>query len=256
MNKSISIFALSLIFLSISNLVYADDHQPVGPAAVEMLACSFNDGKTVSDLNKVVKDWDKWADRKGLNYSAWSMAPFAVSQGMLTFDYIWFGFSPNFETYGNTMENWIQEGEQTIGLKFNEVAKCSPRSLFAVVPARQVDWDQDTTKNNPFQLANCKFRDGKSMADLMKAAGEFNKYIETTGADPLIAIFVPDAGNELDADWDIKVGAGWSNYEEMGKARQAGYQPGNTALQDTWGSVLDCDSPRVYTTNLLRDGDE
>ena len=184
------------------------------------------------------------------------MTPFAVSQGMLSFDYIWFGFSPSFETYGNTMENWVQEGEQTIGPKFNEVATCGPRSIFAVLPARQVDWDQDTTKNNPFQLANCKFRDGKNMADLMKAAGDFNKYIETTGADPLIAIFVPDAGNELDADWDIKVGAGWSNYEEMGKARQAGYQPGNTALQDTWGSVVDCDSPRIYTTNLLRNGDE
>ena len=92
---------------------------------------------------------------------------------MLSFDYIWFGFSPNFETYGNTMENWVQDGEQTIGLKFNEVATCSPRSIFAVLPARQVDWDQDTTKSNPFQLANCKFRDGKNMADLMKAAGEF-----------------------------------------------------------------------------------
>ena len=94
------------------------------------------------------------------------------------------------------------------------------------------------------------------MADLMKAAGKFNEYIETTGADPFIAIMIPDAGNELDVDWDIKVGAGWSNYKEMGKARQAGYQQGNTALQDTWGKVLDCDSPRVYTANQLRNGDE
>ena len=38
MNKSISIFALSLIFLLTTNLTYADDHQPVGPAVVEMLA--------------------------------------------------------------------------------------------------------------------------------------------------------------------------------------------------------------------------
>ena len=249
----ITLFSMTLI--SVSNDVYSDDHS-AGPAAVEMLACSFNDGKSINDLNKVVKDWDKWADRKDLNYSAWSMTPFAVSQGMLSFDYIWFGFSPNFETYGNTMENWVQDGEQTIGLKFNEVASCSPRSLFAVIPARQVYWDQDTTKNNPFQLSNCKFRDGQNMADLMKAAGEFNEYIETTGADPFIAIMIPDAGNELDVDWDIKVGAGWSNYKEMGKARQAGYQQGNTALQDTWGKVLDCDSPRVYTANQLRNGDE
>ena len=31
------------------------------------------------------------------------------------------------------MENWVQEGEQT-GPKFNEVAACSPRSIFAVLP--------------------------------------------------------------------------------------------------------------------------
>ena len=43
MNKSIFTFVLSLIFLSTTNLAYADDHQPVGPAAVEMLACNFND---------------------------------------------------------------------------------------------------------------------------------------------------------------------------------------------------------------------
>ena len=110
MNKSIFTFALSLIFLSTTNVAYADDHQPVGPAAVEMLACNFNDGKTVSDLNKVVKDWDKWADRKGHKYSALSMTPFAVSQTMLSFDYIWFGFSPNFETWGKDIEGWIQEG--------------------------------------------------------------------------------------------------------------------------------------------------
>ena len=144
----------SFALLSASSIVYADD-QPVGPAVVEMLACSFNDGKSANDLNKVVKDWDKWADRKGLNYSAWSMTPFAVSQGMLSFDYIWFGFSSNFETYGNTMENWIQEGEQTIGIKFNEVATCSPRSIFAALPVRQVDWDQDTTKNNPWSNCSC-----------------------------------------------------------------------------------------------------
>ena len=49
MNKSISIFTLSLIFLLTTNLTYADDHQPVGPAVVEMLACSFNDGKSAND---------------------------------------------------------------------------------------------------------------------------------------------------------------------------------------------------------------
>ena len=79
----ITIFSMTLI--SFSNDVYSDDHS-VGPAAVEMLACSFNDGKSANDLNKVVKDWNKWADRKDLNYSAWSMTPFAVSQGMLSFD--------------------------------------------------------------------------------------------------------------------------------------------------------------------------
>ena len=37
MNKSISIFVLSLIFLLTTNLTYADDHQPVGPAVAECL---------------------------------------------------------------------------------------------------------------------------------------------------------------------------------------------------------------------------
>ena len=83
---------------------------------------------------------------------------------------------------------------------------------------------------------------------------QFNKYIDQIDADPLIAVFIPDAGNELNPIWDIKVGAGWSNFIEMGKARNSGYKTGNSNLQDTWGSVVDCDTPRVYTSNQVRAG--
>ena len=246
---------LSLITISFTNNnAFADDHSNQGPGAVEMLACSYNEGKTVSDLNSVVKSWNKWADKKGQTYSAWTLSPFAVNNEFPEIDYIWFGLAPDFEEWGSSLEQWVQEGENSHGVKFAEVSSCSPRSLYAIIPVRQTNWDQKEIKNNPFQLSNCKFKEGKTMSDLMKAASEFNKYIDEVDADPLIAIFIPDAGNELNPIWDIKVGAGWSNFIEMGKARNSGYQTGNSSLQKTWGSVVDCDSPRVYTTNQVRMG--
>jgi hypothetical protein len=75
------------------------------------------------------------------------------------------------------------------------------------------------------------------------------KKVEGPEKEALMDKVQADQQKEMDAD-HLKF------YEEMGKAKQAGYQTGNTVLQDTWGSVLDCDSPRIYTTNLLRNGDE
>ena len=122
------------------------------------------------------------------------------------------------------MENWVQEGEQTIGMKNgNEVATCSPDLYLPY-------YQQDKLIGIKIKIkiilsnANCKFRDGKNMADLLPSTREIliNSLKQQALTLLLLYLFLMLVMNWIRLGF--KVGAGWSNYEEMVKARQAGYQ--------------------------------
>ena len=54
----------------ISAAIAQDDDDSASP--LEIYTCSYADGKGAADLDKVVANWNKWADDQGVtDYSAW-----------------------------------------------------------------------------------------------------------------------------------------------------------------------------------------
>jgi len=70
---SITLVTGVFVFLGGLNTAIAQDDDD-SAAAVEAYTCSYADGKSEADLDKVVAKWNKWADGQGMaDYSAWTM---------------------------------------------------------------------------------------------------------------------------------------------------------------------------------------
>ena len=66
------ILILALPALTLSSIVFAEGNSRTF-APVEIYSCNYNEGKTASDLNKVVAKWNKFMDKnKAAPYSAWT----------------------------------------------------------------------------------------------------------------------------------------------------------------------------------------
>ena len=100
MKKIIWITTLILSTFSIS--VNADNHR----GAMEFFACSFNEGKDMSDMMKVTEEWQRFADKNfSETYQAGIMSPYLASTGDFPMDFIWVGFSKDQENLGESQMN-------------------------------------------------------------------------------------------------------------------------------------------------------
>ena len=254
MKKYLYSVLFSFALISFSNSVHADDHMQSGPGAIEILSCKYNEGKSSKDLAKVVKEWNKWQDKQDGDYQSWTMEPYAFdpSQYPLDVDFFWFGLSSNWKNFGKDMQAWLDEGISTHGENFDSVAPCSSRALFSAIPIRNFDFEVKKGQSNPFQISNCKIKEGKSFQDLLKVASEFNKVLDGNGDNAGIIAMIPDAGNPANPDWDFKLGVGWSDYNNFGNSRSNWYSGTSEEAAKTYGAVVDCDSPRIYSTTQQR----
>ena len=150
------------------------------------------------------------------------------------------------------MQAGLDEGISTHGENFDSVAPCSSRALFSAIPIRNFDFEVKKGQSNPFQISNCKIKEGKSFQDLLKVASEFNKVLDGNGDNAGIIAMIPDAGNPANPDWDFKLGVGWSDYNNFGNSRSNWYSGTSEEAAKTYGSVVDCDSPRIYSTTQQR----
>ena len=90
--------------LSLSALTQAQGEMPT-LGSVEGWGCNMNDGQSMSDLMKVVDDWNEWSDDQGIStYTAWVLNPIFNANADFVGDSIWFGYSPNFTEMGKALQ--------------------------------------------------------------------------------------------------------------------------------------------------------
>ncbi len=127
--KSIAvIFASSLAFCA-SSTAFADE-------VLEEFVCTFNDGKTMDDLMKVVDQWKEVMEdiKSGKDYQAWILTPIA-SDHMTSV--IWMGQIPDMEAFGKLEAEYsVSEGGQVMDVKFDEVVTCHSRSIWRMEKVR------------------------------------------------------------------------------------------------------------------------
>ena len=89
----------------------------------EIFTCNYNKGKGRSDLDKVVKQWNSWADKTdSAPYNAWLLTPVFFGPE-ITFDVAWLGAWPTYEDMGINLQNWQQKGAK-VSQEFDKVISC------------------------------------------------------------------------------------------------------------------------------------
>ena len=100
-----------MLFLSAISSLYADDHIEFG--AMEGLQCNFADGKDMSDVMKVISDWNDFGDDNfTAPYSAWIFTPVYRTNSDFDFDFMFLGFTSSMQEMGRVQDNWQAGGSK------------------------------------------------------------------------------------------------------------------------------------------------
>ena len=248
---------LPLTLLTVSSISLAQEQANVTP--MEFYAnCEFQPGKTKADLYDVIEKWNKFNDdSKEKSYTAFLLTPIAASNIDFENTLIWMGIWDNFEGMGNSLENYYANGSE-IAESFNSVWKCNSHSFAASLltyEENRKDNYAGPRTSEIFSFSDCSINDGVTYADLLKADAKYSAFLKKLEKeDPVFRIF-PTAGLPQDSDFDFKMMDINSSWSQRGKETQTFVDNGGPLKQlETYGSMVSCDSPRVYQMERIRLG--
>jgi hypothetical protein len=245
----ISTFFASVIVLAGSGTVSAqDDGMRIIP--VELYTCTFNNRQGPDNLDRVVDDWNEWADAREWNdYAAWTLTPYYYGPEQ-EFDVIWLGAGKDAVALGTAQEDFMANNG---GLwdDFNEVFTCDAHANYASIN-HKAPAEGATPANSVLTFSDCSFREGASFAAVGAAMAEWSQYLTDAGSTAGIWHWYPaygGGGEEFDFKWlqayenMADLGA---DYERYGNGR--GFEVRGRLL----GHLIDCDSARAYRAQSRR----
>jgi hypothetical protein len=248
MNKLLlMLLAGGLVFAGGLNTAVAQDDDSA--AAVEIYTCSYADGKGAADLDKVVANWNKWADDQGLaDYSAWTMTPFYSSPEQ-DFDVIWMGVTQTGKGMGAAQDMWLEKGGTLAG-DFESVIPCDSHSMSAAVQFKAPPEREDPS-SVILGFSDCTIGDGKHFStDVAPALTAWSEFRAGHGSTAGMWVFFPVHGGGGE-EFDFKFVVSHGNYSEQG-ADFDNYDPKKAREIFPYG-LLSCDSSRSYiATNRRR----
>jgi hypothetical protein len=92
--------------------------------------------------------------------------------------------------------------------------------------------------------------------EAIAALGQWREYLVENGINEFNAVFFPIAGEEPDATYDFKNIEGYATIQSYGRMLDVITRGGYMRAEELFGRLLDCDSPRVYLFDLVRDAAE
>ena len=232
-----------LIFFSligVSQLISADGHGSKMPAPipVEFWICEYNEGKSASDLEPVIKEWKKTMG-KGREYEAWMLTP-AYSSQNLNNGVVFTGWWPNFASMGAEVEYLMEKVNPKMDPKWSEVITCDTHAEGTAIQMR--DGMDTTLESGMMTYQNCSLREGKTVAELMQANMQMNAFMDKAGVDSISAgIIFPGVGAPNGFDYTMTF---WSPGmkklgETFSKASKAGFAQ---VSQKLFGDLTECDN--------------
>lgn len=257
MKKFLTVLVSGGLFLS-AGIVFADEHEGDADVAtpVEMFACKYNDGKGPADLDPVIKKFNAWADKQGVDdYSAWTLVPYYASPEQ-DFDELWLGASPNAMALGRTQDSWLAGGGK-VQAAFDEVLTCDTHAAYAVLQMKEPP-KRDNPSNIVISFSDCNTAEGTTFDDMYMPLIEWGKYKGENGSTGGMWVFFPSFGGGGE-DFEFKWVTAYQNLEDMGadwdQFSEGGWQKAN----ELFAGKLHCDSSRSYlATNrrMAEDDDE
>jgi hypothetical protein len=253
MNKLLQLtIAGSMALCGWSSGALAQDTPAAAPLRpTEVYTCNYVKGKGPADLAKVVSAWNAWMDQDATEaYSAWSMTPEYFGPG-ITFDVAWLGAWPDGATMGRGLDRWQRDGGKH-ARAFTSVIECNSHASFASMeikaPGGNFPGDGIAT------FMDCKVGEGHARQTVLNAYQKWAAYLTSQGSTAGIWLYLPAyAGGKV--EYDYKVVIGYANHQEMGAGfdrytNKGGYEK----AVGYFGGLVTCDSPRLYTAKLERNG--
>ena len=252
--KTLLIALLSGGVLLLSGTAIADSHEksaegPDPATPVELWACKFNDGKGPADLDKVVEEWNAWADEQGLqDYSGWTLVPYYSGPDQ-EFDVLWLGGSSSAKLLGRAQDRWLATGGKVLD-QFNELWSCDAHVNFAVLEYKTPPERSDPS-NIVVAFSDCNLSDGTDFGDISPALSEWAEYKSEHGSTSGMWVFFPAYGGGGE-DFDFKFVAAWQNLEDQGADYDQHNESGWMKAEELFAGKVDCDSSRVYLGTTRR----
>jgi hypothetical protein len=227
-----------------------DDSPQIRPA--EFFPCTFNEGKDMGDLEKVIARWNAFTDDNDADtgYQAWLLMPDFVSGDHAGWDVGWLGGWPSGAAMGESLDIWHTKGGE-LQRAFADVVTCAAHMNYAVMPMREAGGEPP--KAPLLTFADCEVERSANMEVGLGAIREWIEYETSAGGDSPHWVFFPAYGEPVDADYDFKWVTGYRDYAAFGKdwdayANEGGWQK----AQQIFPGALECDSPRVYRAKPIR----
>ncbi len=239
--------ALALIALFASRANAQTDSAPIAP--IEVLTCKFAAGKGAADIDGLARGFNAWMERtRAPEYSAYTLTPISHSEE-IDFDLAWVGSWPDGLTMGQSMAHYFAEGAE-LGPLFNNVMTCGSNRNFAVVTLRS---PIDPGRFGPLEVSTCTLRLGAAMDDALRAVRQWVDDTGTAGSTAAQWLLFPAYGERSDADYNFKWAVGYASYEAFGREYDQ-FTNGNglDRYNELFGTLMRCDSPRLYAVRAIR----
>ncbi|MBE9539954.1 MAG: hypothetical protein IMF06_12780 [Proteobacteria bacterium] len=242
-----SLFAASVVW---GQGVQAAD-APVKAVPLELYACTWQEGKTMKDLQKVNTQFNKWAKKHDAGYTAWTITPQFRSSEQ-PFGVGWIGAWPDGASMGAGIQAFRDSGSE-MGKAFAEVVDCSDsHGLFSSAVLNPPEGG--ALKTPLVQFSSCSINEGKTAEDAHNAHKAFGDFMIGKGGLSASWMLWPALGAG-DIDFEYYAVSAYASYAQLGVAFEAyanggGWQKAKNELF----SVVTCDEPRLYDGLLVRDG--
>ncbi len=221
----------------------------LGP--VEMFTCKFQDGKDMSDLDKVTAKFNKWADKHDHGYSAWVITPQfrALEDG---FDVGWIGSWPDGNAMGKGIDTWMADPDQSVSAEFDSVVDCS--NSHVLMSSLALSAPEGPPNDGLVMFSSCTVDEDSNHEAAIAAHRKAGKAMRDKGMQMNAWIFYPSLGPGK-MDFDYYLVSSFKNYAALGKGFEV-YNNGGGWMerQKALDGVVSCDVPRVYDSKRIRAG--
>lgn len=233
------------------NQVLAQE-QEQGPTMnpLEIFTCDYEKGKDRGDLDKVIDRWNTFMDNNdAAPYTAWVLTP-AFYGPEITFDVVWMGAWPTHADMGKSLQSWKDKGGK-MNAEFLNVFSCDQHGSMAVLPMQA---PVEPTDSALVRFMDCTIAEGKNAEDMVGAHRKFGSYMDSKGSDTNAWLFFSGMGAGK-IDYDYKLVLANADYPSLTKDSEILTNGGGwMEAGKTFGGITECDSPRLYHADMVRNG--